>query len=331
MLLYENRSQFIKNRIGEANMKAVIMVDYGNPEVLQEQEIAKPELKETQALVEMYVTTVNSGDHLILTGAFRNIIPLQFPHVLGIEIAGVVREVGKKVTHVKQGDRVIGLAATGGGYADYVAVDEKGLAVIPSTLSFQETAALSAVGLTAWQSLFQYGQLQPGQRILIHAGAGAVGHIAVQLAKQHGAYVIATARTHNHGFVRQLGADEVIDYVTTDFTEAVSPVDIVLDMVRDSEETERKSYTVLKDGGKLVSLVSPAISRKPHIRGIEAQFVRPEPNSSDWSSLIRNVQEQKLKVHIDRIFPFSAKGVAEAHHVSPAGRKKGQLLISWDR
>ncbi|MBW7456835.1 NADP-dependent oxidoreductase [Paenibacillus sepulcri] len=309
-------------------MKAVVMVDYGTPEVLQEQGTAKPELKETEALVEMYVTTVNSGDHLILSGAFRNIIPLRFPHVLGIEIAGVVREVGEKVKHVKQGDRVIGLTAAGGDYADYAAVDERGLAVIPSMLSFEETAALPAVGLTAWQSLFQYGELQPGQRILIHAGAGAVGHIAVQLAKRHGAYVIATARGDNQEFVRQLGADEVIDYVTTDFAEAVSPVDIVLDMVRDGGETERKSYTVLKDGGKLLSLVSPSISKNPRIRGIEAQFVRPEPNSSDWSSLMRNVQDKKLKVHIERIFPFSAEGIAEAHRASAAGRKKGQLLIA---
>ncbi|MFB5265321.1 NADP-dependent oxidoreductase [Paenibacillus enshidis] len=307
-------------------MKAIMMMDYGVSEALQEQEIAKPELKENEALVEMYVTTLNSGDHLILTGAFRNVVPLRLPHILGIEIAGIVREVGEKVTRVKPGDRVIGLLPTGGGYAEYVAVDETGLAVIPPTLSFQETAALSAVGLTAWQSLFRFGNLQSGQRILIHAGAGAVGHIAVQLAKQHGAYVIATARAHNHEFVRQLGADEVIDYNTTDFAESVSPVDMVLDMVRDGGETERKSYTVLKDGGKLLSLVSPMIGQNERIRGIEALFVRPQPSNSDWSSLIRYVQEQKLKVHIDRIFPFTAKGVAEAHQAGEAS-KKGQLLI----
>lgn len=312
-------------------MKAIVMIDYGTPDVLQEQEIAKPELKETEALVEVIATTVNSGDHLILSGAFRDIIPLRLPHILGIEIAGVVREVGANVTHVKQGDRVIGLAATGGGYADYAVVEEKGLTVIPSTLSFEETVALPAVGLTAWQALFQYGQLQPGQRILIHAGAGAVGHLAVQLAKQHGAYVIATARAENHEFVRQLGADEVIDYATTDFGETVCPVDIVLDMVRDGGDTERKSYTVLKDGGKLLSLVSPAIDRDPHTRGIEARFVRVEPNRSDWLSLIRQVQDQQLKVHIDRIFPFNAEGIAEAHRASGTGGKKGQLLIARDR
>lgn len=307
-------------------MKAIMMIDYGTSEGLQEQEIAKPELKENEALVEMFVTTLNSGDHLILTGAFRNVVPLRLPHILGIEIAGIVREVGEKVTRVKPGDRVIGLLPIGGGYAEYVAVDETGLAVIPSTLSFQETVALSAVGLTAWQSLFRFGNLQPGQRILIHAGAGAVGHIAVQLAKQHGAYVIATARAHNHEFVRQLAADEVIDYTATDFAECVDPVDLVLDMVRDGGETERKSYTVLKDGGRLLSLVSPMIGQNARMRGIEAQFVRPQPSESDWSSLIRYVQEQKLRIHIDQTFPFTAQGVAEAHQAGAAS-KKGQLLI----
>ncbi|RED63299.1 NADP-dependent oxidoreductase [Cohnella lupini] len=312
-------------------MKAVVMVDYGDPTVLQEQELAKPELKETEALVDMYVTTINSGDYLFLSGGFRDIVPLQLPHVLGIEIAGVVREIGEKVTMVKPGDRVIGLTAVGGGYADEVAIDEKALAAIPPMLSFEETVALSGVGLTAWQALFQYGQLKPGHRILIHAGAGAVGHIAVQLAKQHGAYVVATARSDNHEFVRQLGADEVIDYVANDFTRAVSPVDLVLDMVRDGGETERKSYEVLKDGGKLLSLVSPGIGQKPIIRGIEALFVRVAPNGSDWASLIRLVKEQKLKVHIDRIFPFSAEGAAEAHRSSAAGGKKGQMLMAWNR
>lgn len=312
-------------------MKAVVMIDYGTSDVLQEQEIAKPELKETETLVEMFATTVNSGDHLMLLGAFQDIIPLRFPHILGVEIAGIVREVGANVTHVKQGDRVIGLTETGGGYAEFAVVEEERLTVIPSTLSFEETVALSAVGLTAWQALFQYGRLQPGQRILIHAGAGAVGHLAVQLAKQHGAYVIATARPENHEFVRQLGADEVIDYTTTDFGETVRPVDIVLDMVRDGGETERKSYTVLKDGGKLLSLVSPVIDRNPSVRGIEAQFVRVNPNRSDWLSLIRKVQDQKLKVHIDRIFPFNAKGITEAHRASETRGKKGQLLIARDR
>ncbi|MEC0244565.1 NADP-dependent oxidoreductase [Paenibacillus chitinolyticus] len=313
-------------------MKAIVINNYGNPEDFEEQDISIPIIKETQVLVEMYATTVSSADKLVLSGAFQHMLSVQFPHVLGVELAGVVKEIGEKVTHVKAGDRVMGLVRTGGSYADYVALEESALTIIPSTLSFVEAAALPAGALTAWQSLFQYANLQPGQRILIHAGAGGVGHIAVQLAKQHGAYVITTARKHNHEFVRQLGADEVIDYTTTDFAKAVSPVDIVLDMVRDTvidtntgiEVTESKNYTILKESGKLISLVDPSIAKHPKIRAIESQFAYIEPNPSDLATIVQSVQEHKLKVHVDGIFPFTAEGIAEAYHHK---HKKGKLVI----
>ncbi|WP_217597589.1 NADP-dependent oxidoreductase, partial [Cohnella sp. GbtcB17] len=212
-------------------MKAIVLKEFGVPAILQEQEIDVPVISETQVLVEMYAASINPADYILRSGAVRDILPVQLPYVLGADLAGVVTEVGSKVTLVKPGDQVMGIPVNNGGaYTDYVAVEENALAVIPQGMSFHEAAALPTVGLTAWQSLFKYGKLQSGQRILIHAGAGGVGHIAVQLAKQAGAYVIATALEMNHEFVLQLGADEVIDYTTTDFTKALSsPVDIVLD------------------------------------------------------------------------------------------------------
>lgn len=316
-------------------MKAIVMQTYGGPEVFEEQDIAVPHIQETQVLVEMYATTVSSADQLIRSGEFQHVFSVQFPHVLGVELAGVVKEIGEKVSYVKVGDPVMGLARHGGGYADYVVLEESAITVIPPTISFLEAAALTASALTAWQSLFQYGKLQPGQRILIHAGAGGVGHIAVQLAKQYGAYVIATARGHNHEFVRQLGADEVIDYTTTDFAEVISPVDIVLDMVRDRiveldtgiGETERKNYTVLKDSGKLISLVAPSIADHPKIRGIEAQFAYIVPNHRDLAAIIHSVEEQKLKVHVDGLFPFTVEGIADAHRQNETNPKRGKLVI----
>lgn len=252
-------------------MNAIVIHGYQEPEGFEEQDIAIPKISDTQVLVEMYATTFGSADQLVLSGAFRQTLPLRFPHVLGVELAGVVTKVGDQVKQVQRGDRVMGLTRAGGAYAEYVALEENALTILPAGLSFTEAAALPAGALTAWQSLFHYAKLQPGQRILIHAGAGGVGHLAVQLAKQHGAYVIATAREHNHGFVRQWGADEVIDYTVTDLSEAIAPVDIVLDMVRDSmidpdtgiSETEAKNYTLLKDNGKLISLVDPAVARHP--------------------------------------------------------------------
>jgi len=319
-------------------MKAIVLKEYGIPEVLQEVEIDIPVLKETQVLVEMYAASINPADYVLRSGAVKDIMPVQLPYVLGADLAGVVKDIGNKVTHVKPGDRVMGMALkNGGAYADYAVVEENAIAIIPQTLSFMEAAALPVIGLTAWQSLFQYGKLQPGQRILIHAGAGGVGHIAVQLAKQAGAYVIATAREYNHEFVRLLGADEIIDYTTTDFTKAISsPVDIVLDMVMNKTatvldptigETGRKSYEVLKDSGKLLSLVSMEINEYPKIRGIEAQFVHAEPNHNDLVSVLRYVQEGKLKVHLSGTFPFTSQGLAQAYCKCETNPKRGKIVI----
>ncbi|ALB45630.1 NADP-dependent oxidoreductase [Clostridium beijerinckii] len=319
-------------------MKAIVLKEYGIPAVLQEQEIDVPVITETQVLVEMYAASINPADSVLRSGAVKDILPVQLPYVLGADLAGVVIEVGSKVTHLKPGDHVMGIPTNNGGaYADYVAMEENALAIIQPGMSFYEAAALPTVGLTAWQSLFRYGKLQSGQRILIHAGAGGVGHIAVQLAKQAGAYVIATAREFNHEFVRQLGADEVIDYTTTDFTKAISsPVDIVLDMVMDRSatvldakigETGRKSYSVLKDGGKLISLVAMAINEHPQIRGIKAQFVHAEPNHDDLVSILQNVHEQKLKVHLSGIFPFTSQGLSEAYLKCETNPKRGKVVI----
>ncbi|KAI7249999.1 hypothetical protein KC345_g11692, partial [Hortaea werneckii] len=263
------------------------------------------------------------------------VLQVRFPHVPGVEVAGIVIAAGKNVSQLKVGDRVMGLARAGGGYADFAALEENGAVVIPPELSFQEAAALPASALTAWQSLFQYGKLHSRQRILIHAGAGGVGHLAVQLAKQHGAYVIATARTPNHEFVRQLGADEVIDYTTTDFAEAAGEVDVVLDMVRDAAVdadtgiglTERKNTLILRDNGKLISLVDPSIATHPKIRGIEARFAYIEPNRSDLTSIIRLVHENKLKVHVEESFPFTAHGIAAAHTHYETRQRRGKLVI----
>lgn len=303
-------------------MHAIAIQHYGNPEVFTEQVLPTPSITETQVLIEMYATTVSSADQLVRSGAFKDVVQLQFPHVLGVEVAGIVRAAGKNVSRLKVGDRVMGLSRSGGGYADFLALEENSAVVIPPELSYQEAAALPAAALSAWQSLFQYGQLHSGQRILIHAGAGGVGHLAVQMAKQHGAYVLATARAYNHEFVRQLGADEVIDYTTTDFAEAAGTVDVVLDMVRETEvdedtgigATEQKNLQILRDNGRLISLVDPLIATHPKVRGIEAQFAYIEPNPRDLASIIQQVREHKLKVHVEEIFPFTMQGIVEAHN-----------------
>lgn len=316
-------------------MHAIAIQHYGNPEVFTEEVLPTPAITETQVLIEMYATTVSSADQLVRSGAVEELMQLQFPHVLGVEVAGIVRAIGKNVSRLKVGDRVMGLSRSGGGYADFLALEENSAVVIPLELSFQEAAALPAATLSAWQSLFQYGKLHPGQRILIHAGAGGVGHLAVQMAKQHGAYVLATAREYNHEFVRQLGADEVIDYTTTDFAEATGTVDIVLDMVRETSidadtgigATEQKNLQILRDNGRLISLVDPMITTHPKVRGIEAQFAYIEPNPKDLASIIQQVREHKLKVHVEEIFPFTMQGIVGAHNHYETRKVRGKLVI----
>jgi NADPH:quinone reductase-like Zn-dependent oxidoreductase len=296
-------------------MKAIALTSFGIPEVLEELEVPVPTITNTQVLIEMRVSSINPADILLRSGAIlkspmADKFPAQLPLVLGNEVAGIVKEVGEKVRHFKPGDRVMGMVPMGS-YMDYVAVEEDHLAIIPESLSFEEAGAAPAVALTAWQALFEHGRLQPGQRILVQAGAGGVGHAAVQLAKQHGAYVIATARDYNHDFVKGLGADEVFDYTKVDFaTQLTKPVDIVL------------------DGGTYISVVAFAINQYPKVRDIDACFFQARPNRTDFESIVRHMKENKLSIHIDETYPFTALGLLQAYRKSEGLPKRGKIVIS---
>ncbi|MFF2014503.1 NADP-dependent oxidoreductase [Paenibacillus sp. NPDC058177] len=305
-------------------MKAIIFNEYGTPDVLREEEVAIPVIHDDEVLVEMYTTSVNPVDCYIRSGQVQEMFPVDFPHILGVDIAGIVQATGKNVDHLQPGDRVFGLVDSGS-YAAYARVDKSAVVRISPNISFAEAGALPAVSITAWQSLFHYGQLRKGERILIHAAAGGVGHIAIQLAKWTGAYVIGTASSRNHDFVRQLGADEVIDYTAVDFTEVVHAVDVVIDGV--GGEVENMSFKVLKEGGKLISLINRAITRNASRSDVEARFALIQPHASDFAQIEEWVREHKLKVHINGVVPLSQTGVAEAHRKSESRHINGKLVI----
>jgi len=322
-------------------MKAIVLTGFGIPESFEEQEMTIPEIKETQVLVEIQASSINPGDvHLrsgaIMQGPMGKMFQVQFPYTLGFDMAGIVKDVGEKVQNFKPGDRVMGMVSTGS-YVDYVAVEEDNLAAIPENLSFEEAGAVPTVTLTAWQALFEHGKLQQGQRILIHGGAGGVGHAAIQLAKQHGAYVITTAREYNRQFVLGLGADEVIDYTKDDLVEKISgPVDIVLDTIAEKSTSEtglpgevgNKSYAVLKDAGKYVSIVAFAIGQSQKVREIVSIFFQGRPNRADLESIVRKIQDEKFKIHVDGVYPFTAKGLYQAYRKSEMQPKRGKIVIS---
>ena len=306
-------------------MRAITIQEYGNPDVLRGEQVAVPSYNDNQVLVELYATSVNPVDCNIRAGVVQEVFPVHsFPHILGLDLAGVVKEVGTAVTQFKQGDRVFGLGSTGT-YAEYAVAEEDQLAKLSSTITFQEAGALPAVALTAWHSLFHYGELKEGQRVLIHGGAGGVGHVAIQMAKRAGAYVMTTARASNHEFIRSLGADEVIDYTSVDFSEAARDVDIVFDFIMGIDQ--QKNSNVLKQGGRIVSIVTPSIEDIVKAYGVEGKFVVVNPKREELEQIEGWLQEQSLKSYINEAYPLAEEALRMAHTRIETKHTRGKLVI----
>src|SRR6201981_1396678 len=259
-------------------MKAIQIHKYGGPEVLQYEDAPRPKPKAGEVLVRVHAAGVNPIDWKVREGEMKDFWPHKFPLILGWDLSGVVEELGRGVSRFKIGDDVYGLPdpTRGGAYADYIVVRESELALKPDLLHHIRAGAVPLAALTAWQSLVDTGQLQPGQRVLIHAGSGGVGHFAVQLAKWKGAYVFATASTRNQDLLRKLGGDEPIDYTQQRFEEVARNIDIVFDTI--GGETQERSWSVLKTGGALVSLVQPPSEEKAKELGVRAAFLGAQPN-----------------------------------------------------
>lgn len=234
-------------------MRAISQDTLGGPEVLKVVELERPEPRTNEVLVRVRAAGVNPTDwkHRA-TGGFLG----EPPFVLGWDVSGVVEAVGIGVVRFQPGDEVFGMLSYPyghGSHAEYVSAPARWFAPKPASLDHTQAGALPLVSLTAWQALVEYADLQPGQRVLIHAAAGGVGHVAVQIAKARGAYVIGTASAGKHGFLRDIGVDEAIDYRETDFTDSVKDVDVVLDTI--GGETSTRSLRVLRPGGVVVSIL----------------------------------------------------------------------------
>jgi NADPH:quinone reductase-like Zn-dependent oxidoreductase len=250
------------------------------------------------------------------------------PFIPGWDLSGVVEEIGYGVTRFQPGEEVYGMPnfpRRAGTYAEFVAVRSRQVARKPARLSHVEAAALPLAGLTAWQSLVDTAQVGPGTRVLIHAAAGGVGHLAVQIAKARGAYVIGTARAAKHDFVRSLGADEVIDYTAVAFEEAVEPVDVVLDLV--GGETRRRSLEVLAEGGLLIPLPRGLdVSQEAAERGLRVAPVIVEPDYRGLEHLAELAGSGRLKVSVSRELPLAQ--AAEAHRYIDGGGATGKTVLT---
>lgn len=243
-------------------MRVVEMRDYGGPEVLRLREVDDPVAGPGEVLVDVHAASVNPADWKTREGTGR-VLPEALPHVLGRDFSGIVREVGEGVSDLAAGDAVFGVAVQGkdGCYAEALAIDAAIVARKPPSVSHAEAAALALGGLTSLVALEDTAQLQPLERILVHGGAGGVGHFAVQFAKHVGAEVISTARGSNLDYLRSLGADETVDYTQEDFAEVVADCDVVFDTV--GGEVHARSLSVLKPGGRLIYVAPPPEGFEP--------------------------------------------------------------------
>jgi len=306
-------------------VKAIRIHNYGGPEVLKHEEAPRPQPGAGEVLIRVHATSVNPIDWKVRQGYMKDLWPHKFPLILGWDVSGVVEAIGTGVSRFKKGDEVYSEpdASRDGAYADYIVVRESEVALKPKSLHHVRAAAVPLVALTAWQALFDAGQLKPGQRVLIHGGSGGVGHVAVQLAKWKGAHVSATASTKNQESLRERGVDEPIDYTKQNFEDVARDVDLVLDLIGD--ETQERSWSVLKKGSVLLSLVQPPSVEKAKALGVRAAFVAGHPSGAQLAEIAKLIDSGELKLTIDRILPLSE--VRRAHQLSQTGHTRGKIVL----
>lgn len=305
-------------------MRAVVVSQWGGPEVLTETELERPEPAMGEILVRVHAAGVNPADWK--TRASGALIAWGPVPQVGWDVSGTVEAVGPGVTLFQPGDEVFGMPrfpAQAGGYAEYVTATARHFTRKPGTLDHVQAAALPLAALTAWQALTDTAGLKAGQRVLVHAAAGGVGHLAVQIAKALGAYVIGTASAAKHEVLRSLGADELIDYRTTDFEDAVSGVDVVIDAIGGDYGT--RSLKVLRPGGHLITLNGPD-EVPADAEGFRTGWTLVEPDSAGLKAIAALVEEGRLRPVIDTVLPLEQ--AAKAHEIGEQGRTTGKIVLT---
>jgi NADPH:quinone reductase-like Zn-dependent oxidoreductase len=291
-------------------MRAIVAQRAGGPDVLEEVQLDRPEPGPVEILVRVHAAGVNPTDWKARARGGKS-----GPFVPGYDVSGVVEAVGPGVRMYAPGDEVYGMPLfpkPAGAYAEYVVAPPRHFARKPAGLDHVTAAGLPLVGLTAWQSLVDFANVQAGQRVLVHAAAGGVGHVAVQIAKARGAHVIGTASAAKHDFVRGLGADEVIDYTTTDFATATGDLDVVLDTI--GGDYRERSLPLLRDGGVHIALTPGE------------DFLLVEPDHAGMLALTDLVTRGALTVAIDSVFPLA--DAAKAHERGETARARGKIVLA---
>lgn len=330
-------------------MRAFLIHRYGKNETGQIDDVPTPALRDDDVLIRVHAASVNALDTKIRRGDFKVILPYRLPLILGNDLAGTVERVGAGVSQFKPGDEVYARPDDDriGTFAEFIAVSAASVALKPQNLTMVEAASLPLVALTAWQALVETAQLKPGQKVFIQAGSGGVGTVAIQLAKHLGAFVATTTSTPNVAWVKDLGADVVIDYRQQDFATELRDYDVVLNSLG-KEELER-SLQILKPGGHLISISGPptptfatarglawplkqvmrllshGIRSKAKQKGVTYSFVFMRADGAQLSDITSLVESGAIVPVIDRVFPFEDTQGALAHVES--GRAKGKVVV----
>lgn len=329
-------------------MKAFLVDRYGT-DGPRAAEVPEPSVGDRDVLVRVSAASVNPLDMMVRNGEFKQLLPYKRPFVLGHDVAGVVARVGPGVSHFAAGDEVFARPRDLriGTFAEYIAIDQDDIALKPASLSMPEAAAVPLVALAAWQALVELAGVRPGQKVLVHAGAGGLGSTVIQLAKHLGAHVATTAREASAARLRDLGADEVIDYTATDFTDVVAEYDVVLDSL--GEASLARSMTVLKPGGLAISVVGPPdpafarqlgrpllrpvmallsrkVRRRAHVLGVRYSFLFMHASGKQLSTLAGLYDDGVLRPVVDSTFPFDETREAIAH--VERGRAAGKVVVT---
>ncbi|MFD4606387.1 NADP-dependent oxidoreductase [Streptomyces sp. NPDC058464] len=330
-------------------MRAFTVERYGDKAGVRVGEVRDPDVGTDDVLVRIQAASVNPLDRMIRDGKMKAILPYRVPFVLGNDLAGVVVEVGSAVTRFAVGDEVFARPDKDriGTFAELIAVHQDDLAIKPVTLTMEEAASLPLVALTAWQVLVERARVQPGQKVLVHAGAGGLGTVAIQLAKQLGAHVATTTSTANVGLVKRLGADVVIDYKKQTFETMLADYDVVLDSL--GGETLKKSLDVLRPGGQVISVAGPPdadtgrelganpiirlvmsalsfrIRRLARRRNVSYSFLFMRASGDQLRELTPLIEAGKIRPVVDTVFPFES--VREALEYAGTGRAKAGKVV----
>jgi NADPH:quinone reductase-like Zn-dependent oxidoreductase len=322
----------IKNK---ETMKAIRIYEFGEPEVMKIVEVERPVIAANEILVKVYAASINPADYIIRRGGNEGLKPhLKLPMGLGIDCAGIVAETGSAVTEFKKGDRVYGVPNyLDGSYTEYLAAKANQFALMPQTTNFNEAASLPACARMAWSGMVEKAKVQAGQRVLVHGAAGGIGSLALQFAKAYGAYVIGTASAHNADFLKQLGADEVIDYNTQKFEDIVSDMDVVFNATPTTSVDEAlrlKSVPVLREGGIFVCThgvwpneeFKELLARKNATVAMAGADINHHHCLTEVAKLI---DAGKVKPIISKVYPW--KQVAQAHRDSETKHVRGKVVL----